>query len=401
MRQLILGLITTTTLLTSCSTNKENPSDIFTKVYSSDNILKQTFSIDASRDTVLKGKAGTTIRISKNTFTDKQGRLVNGNVDIQYKEVLTELEMVLGNLTTTTNGQPLQTGGMIYINATANNEQLNIADNKQIGIVIPTDSAKIGMQLFEGTQDSTGINWENPKSIENAIAPENPLLKDEIQVVEKGTKSRTNIGYIVKGFEDGLNIPAEVTSKMSDIAWGGGGLIISKDSMITIGSYSIQLVKGEIREFVQPDFVSYNAVPTKGYNSFIEDPKTNYIFSVKKLGWANIDRLLNDPRTKEVELITKIENNADFKTIYITMVTEKMFLPGYQMLNETFCFTHNDQEKTQLPIGATATIMATAYKNDKPYFSIQKIVISAKQSLNLKLVETTIDQLKKDLERQL
>jgi hypothetical protein len=140
---------------------------------------------------------------------------------------------------------------------------------------------------------------------------------------------------------------------------------------------------------------------TKGENSFAEDRKTNYIFSIKKLGWANIDRLLEDPRTKEVELITSVENEKEFKFIYVTMITQKMYLPGYQKKDETFCFSHNDEEKQQLPVGETATILATAYKNDKPYFAIKKITITDKQTVAFKLEETTTEKLKAEMKEKI
>ncbi len=158
----------------------------------------------------------------------------------------------------------------------------------------------------------------------------------------------------------------------------------------------------EVVENVNQEIIFIQEVQQpKGVNSFTQDWNTNYVFTMKKLGWANIDRLYSDPRTKDVEFITQVENKEDFKTIYITMVTEKMFLPGYQMKNETFSFTHNDEEKPKLPIGASATIIATAYKNAVPFFVIKKIIISDKQTINLKLVETTKNKLTLDLAMQL
>lgn len=136
-------------------------------------------------------------------------------------------------------------------------------------------------------------------------------------------------------------------------------------------------------------------------NSYEEDSKTKYIFTIKKLGWANIDRLLADPRTTEVELITSIENHSDFKFIYVTLVTQNMYLPGYQKKDNTFSFSHGEEEKQQLPVGETATILATAYKNDKPYFAIQKITITDKQTVSFRLEETTAEKLKADLQAKI
>lgn len=369
MKNIILGLIALTTLISSCSNDKENSTDIFTKVYSRDNLPVQTFRIDTERDTLLKSQAGTTIRIFKNTFVNSNGENVIGSVEIEFKEALTTFDMVLANLTTTTDGKMLQTGGMIYINATSNGQQLAIAENMAIGVILPTDKVVEGMQLFDGVEDSLGINWKNPTPIIN------DLLANDSVIAQADT------------------LPLKVVN----------GKVVVDSARLVISE--LEFDNGQNFEPIEINqeqiFIQEVQPIEKGNNYFIQDYNTSYIFTVKKLGWANIDRLFSDPRTKEIEFITKIENHSDFKTIYVTMVTEKMFLPGYQMKNETFSFTHFDSEKPKLPVGASATIMATAYKNDKPYFSIKKITISDKQTVSLKLTETTLDGLKKELEKQL
>ncbi len=398
MKKLLLGLFATTILLTACKNDKENSTDIFTKVYSADNVATQAFTINADQDTVIKGISGTILRIYKNTFTDSIGQIVSGQINIELKEVLDISDIILCNLTTTSDGQYLQSGGMIYTNATSNGKQIQIADNKEIEVVIPTDSAKNGMQLFEGIQDNIGINWKNP------VALGNNVVAVPLEEIDNNLKKRTNVGFYIKGFEDWKDYPAEVNSKISAIVWEGDGLVLSKDSIIQIGIYTVYLIKRDsIEEFNQLN-VSFNqTAPIKGSNTFTEDPKTNYIFSLKKLGWANIDRFFSDPRTKEVELITSIENHSDFKTIYVSMIVsnQKMYLPGYQKTDNTFSFTHGDFEKTSLPVGETATILATAYKDEKPYFAIKRIIIKDKQTVSFKLDETTMDKLKADLKEKI
>lgn len=384
---MIIGLVVLTTILTSCNNDTENATDVFTKIYSVDNISTQIFSIDANIDNIVTGSHGTKIRINSNTFVDTDGQLINGTVEIHLKEVLTKQEMVLGNLTTNFDGKPLETGGMIFIDAVTNDKKLSIADSKEIQIALPTDSVLTGMLLFSGQQDSLGVKWGNPIEL-----PKKELL-DSMDTGMDIFEKTTNITYTVDGFE---NSPDTVDSEVSRIAWEGAGLKIKNDSVFKIGQYTVRFYKNEKLQ-------KWREIYTfkKGDNSFAEDRKTNYIFSIKKLGWANIDRLLQDPRTKEVELITSIDNQSDFRFIYVTLITQNMYLPGYQKKDDTFCFSHNDEEKQQLPVGETATILATAYKNDKPYFAIQKITITDKQTVKFKLVETTAEKLKEDLQARI
>lgn len=387
--RIINGLFTLAILLTSCNKSKENATDIFTKVYLVDNILTQTFSIDPSIDNIITGSNGTKIRINRNTFIDSSGNQVSGMIEIHLKEVLTTPDMVLGNLTTTFNGMPLETGGMLFIDAISENQKLSIAGNKSIQVALPSDSTLTNMSLFEGVQDSLSIRWTAPEALMNPTVDSAGL---SLSLFEK----TTNIMYSINGFENPEDYPDSIRTEVGRIAWKGDGLKISKDSIFKIGNYTINFYK-------QNRLLKWNEVfiVEKGENSFHVDKNTQYIFSLKKLGWANIDRLLDDPRTKEVELITSIENQSDFKFIYVSLVTQSMYLPGYQKKDNTFCFSHNDEEKQELPVGEIATIIATAYKNDKPFFAIQKITITEKQIITFKLEETTVDKLKADLKEKI
>lgn len=367
---------------------KGNETDVFTKVFSTDNLSTQTYTIDSAKDNLLTGKSGTIIRINKNTFVDKNGDPVRGNIEIELIEVLKPIDMVLGNLTTTFDGKPLETGGMIYIDAKTNGKQVSIGENKQIQLKVPTDSILLGMSIFEGTLNSEGIKWQNPIKI--------PLAEDLDSLIFDSFEKTTNVTYSVDGFENSAKFPAIVDAEVSRIAWEGDGLKISKDSVFKIDKYRVHFYKNDKVTTWSETFSN-----KKGENSFAEDRNTNYIFSIKKLGWANIDRLLEDPSTQEVELITSIGNHSEFKFIYVTLITQNMYLPGYQKKDNTFCFSHSDEEKQQLPIGEKATILATAYVDGKPYFAIEKITISEKQTVSFNLSATTKEKLKFELTQKI
>jgi hypothetical protein len=396
--------------IASCDNEQGQTNDlraIFTHVYNADNLSSSKYSINAERDTVLTSPEGVKIHIPAKAFVNSKGEQINGNVELDFKAALTPEEMVLANLTTTYNGKSLESGGMIFLGASSKEEQLQLAGDKSIDLAVPADTVLPGMSIFEGVQDSAGIKWENPVEIrannikiapvnqDTAIAPENNKFK----------VLRTNVTYTLEGFYNDSVWPEEVERELARIAWKGDGLKITKDSSMMIGKYKLNLHYNdsffEAKEFIGPVF---NMATFNGnVNSFSEDNSTNYIFSIKKLGWANIDRLYDDPRAKEVELITSIDNHSDFSQVYITMIFEKqkIYLPGYQMKDGTYSFTHGDYEKPVLPVGEQATILATAYKNDRPYFSIQKITISPKQSVSFMLKETTIEKLKEELKNNI
>ena len=122
------------------------------------------FEIDPKKDNIIEGNKGTLIAAPKGCFIDKNGNAVTENIQFELTESLSMEEMILSNLTTTSNGEPLETDGMIYINATANGEQLTIDKNNPIYIEIPTEKVKDGMQAYKGTRDEQGnMEWSDPK----------------------------------------------------------------------------------------------------------------------------------------------------------------------------------------------------------------------------------------------
>ncbi len=124
----------------------------------------QLFSIDISKDTTLITKNGALIRIPKGALS------ANGNtVQLEVKEAYSMQDIIKAGLTTQSNGQPLSSGGMIYINAVGEN---TVRITQKISIATPTPFIEKNMQLFKGeAQDDSTINWINPKPL-----PENPQL---------------------------------------------------------------------------------------------------------------------------------------------------------------------------------------------------------------------------------
>jgi mono/diheme cytochrome c family protein len=124
----------------------------------------QLFSIDISKDTTLITKNGALIRIPRGALS------ANGNtVQLEVKEAYSMQDIIKAGLTTQSNGQPLSSGGMIYINAVGEN---TVRITQKISIATPTPFIEKNMQLFKGeTQGDSTINWINPKPL-----PENPQL---------------------------------------------------------------------------------------------------------------------------------------------------------------------------------------------------------------------------------
>lgn len=363
--------------LQSCSGSTNGHEELsaaeqLSEFYSPDNIKDQSFLIDPQKDTVVKGVHGTELRIPKNTFVDLTGNPVSEPVEVKLKEALSPVAIVQANLTTTSNGKQLQTGGMIHVDARSDDWPVKIAADKSIGVSIPEKEKLDGMQFFQGVETENGINWVNPTPLFAEI-PSN-----EMNAVA------------------GVPLKSQPAPAQADF-----GSTTSRNDLDLLFDYVDSIAP--TLPIDQPRDIRGNIAqkPLRGVNSFDVDVNLKYVFEMKALGWANIDRFYQDPRTKEVELVTKITNEDQFDAIFITLVAGNMYLPGYQKKDGTFSFTHDDQEKTELPVGEKAIILATSYKNGTPYFAIVATTIKEKETIALTLNLTNEEALKRELQAKL
>ncbi|MDC0584208.1 hypothetical protein OAO55_00580 [Bacteroidales bacterium] len=131
----------------------------------------QHFNIIADSGATIEGKKGILVIVPDSAFLDSNGNIVSGAVDFELVEALTLESMILYNLTTVSDGKPLETGGMFYINATQNGAQLLVNPKRPLYIEIPTNDKKEGMMAFKGEVTSEGsINWTDPVALKKFLA---------------------------------------------------------------------------------------------------------------------------------------------------------------------------------------------------------------------------------------
>ena len=390
----------------------------------------QSFSCPADRDTVLVSEHGTRIHIEPNTFVDAGGNPVTGNVRVTLREALDPYAIVNCGLYTTYEGQPLQSGGMLEVAAFAGERPLRIARDRSIGVEVPSEDRLDGMSLFVGEKTESGIDWKEPEPIPdprpgNARMPMlRAVITDVELIVEEEPLNIPDVSWTVKYHPDD-NPPAAVDRMMCErFALKGDSLRFPMDSVFIHNGWNIRLHPGNKRcKRLMHDYLAQRQrllrrerqfqagqvqgveewgpgrATRAGTNGFQVDESSSYVFKMKQLGWANIDRLFNCPNTKHVELVTNVSNAADFKTVYISMIVpgQRMFLPGYKKADGTYGFSHGDQEQMRLPVGDEAIILATAYVDGKPWYARQTIRINAKQRVDMILQPTTAEKLREDL----
>ena len=135
-------------------------------------IPAQHFLLNTKNDTVVETKEGIVFALSKESFVDESGKPVEGGIDVVVKEAMNAESIISSGLSTTSNGELLETAGMFYISAYANGKELKINPNKPVHAQVPTNEIKPGMKLFSGEKLPNGqINWVNPIELEKYLVP--------------------------------------------------------------------------------------------------------------------------------------------------------------------------------------------------------------------------------------
>ena len=152
--------------ITSC---KKDETDIISggkyasleEFYATHGAKEQVFTISGSTGGVIFGENGTKITFEPNSFVDSNGDLVTGTVTIILKEVLDLETMILSHMHTTSNGQPLITGGEFYLKAYSGSQELRMAPDKIYSAEVPEDAVLLtDMRAYIGVEDSLNrINW--------------------------------------------------------------------------------------------------------------------------------------------------------------------------------------------------------------------------------------------------
>jgi len=186
MKKIILALFVLMVGLLSCN---EDGTPLVS-FFNTDNLDAQFFDINIGADTILHTKNGATISIKKNAITAGNAR----SVKLEVKEAYGMEAIVKAGLSTQSDGKPLSSGGMIYIDVKDNKDAKIVSP---IGISLPSDNLQEGMQLFKGEKDKDGnINWIAPQPLEpnktlDTIAAGKALFVNNCSSCHRLTKDAT------------------------------------------------------------------------------------------------------------------------------------------------------------------------------------------------------------------
>ncbi len=121
---------------------------------------------------VVLSKQGVLISVPKDAFL-KDGSAYNEPIALQFQEALSGNDILKSGLSTTSNGQLLETGGMVSVTGfTMDGEPLDFNPKVGVYVQVPTKDSCSDMQLFDGERKADGsINWIKPEPLEKIPVP--------------------------------------------------------------------------------------------------------------------------------------------------------------------------------------------------------------------------------------
>jgi hypothetical protein len=456
----ILSQLTLYTLVSflfiNCATDPANSENFIIEEIT---FPKIEFEILANVDTTIFGAQGTRLFIEKETFQFTDGTPAAGTIKIDLQEYYKKSDIALANLSTESNGKLLETGGMLNITATADGKKLEIKPDKRIVVhFLKSEDSYQPMNLFyadNNATDTSASNWEIdtvslvkrtlklggygwwhpsfddstnynfiPKNFVDTGYYWNPIdfyvssynFSDLTKKEVENNMNTNNYEFFNMfndfGVECEMKISTEgfiqnpkVTSKVSNeikqeiIKFLKGlpqlepgknkfGTIIERQGILFIqGGEIVPLYKTReeyLKSFDQK-YAGYENNPIKN----IDDAELEYyIFSVGKLGWINCDRYLEEDQT--IDYIVKTPETPDTKL--------KMVFSNNNSLLMVDAVNGNYQFKG-VPIGRVATIVAIRNTNGKFETAFQEVTISSTLQTNLEFKETTLAELREELEK--
>ncbi len=331
------------------------------------------------RDTVIVGPQGTLFMIPGSAFVGVNAK-TKGCIEIVVKEDFLFSEMLADRLTSTANGKPLSTSGIVYIMASLNGANLQLKPKMKIGILMPkTERMPSGTLLYEGEREKgeknsnpedNAINWKDFQK--NMGVLDSYSRKDLGDWVGCGPQPHERCPLffckiarffgLKKKKGDPLKPPTGCPMDEADYARLQQGIVGSL-------GYNFKNPKDKLGLMLIAE--NWRAQLKDNATQLSNRDLSNWAFAAtNKLGWINFDRLYASKEERTfVSVDIAPQKNIDF---YLVFNREKMLLP---QITEGKDFTKDNI----IPKGMQAKLVVLKYEKGQPYYFIKDITIGDPQ----------------------
>ena len=331
----------------------------------------QTIEFFLKNDTLISGKEGTEIWITKDLFEN----YTNGKITFELKEFYSKEDMILNGLSTVTNkDELLESSGMFYINFKEEGKQLKIKNGKSYDVTIP-NKPLAESNIYYNDNDSV-FKWELS----------NNRLYTEISDIVR------NLKYSQSGKWKYDNIPDKFKKR---VILDSLYIVKKRDSLQYLKILNEDNIK-KVEALIEENSDWDTALEDKNLtgeekttkHNFYQNQYQIYSFTSDKLGWINIDKILAYEVEKE---ITFKNVNQDLKYFSFNLI--------YQNNQSILNYNLNPFEIHSSLVKIAGKIKVVIYANsgNKIMYDSFYIDKNSKSDFDLSFKETTLEKLKQEL----
>lgn len=299
----------------------------------------QTFLVPSNQASEIICAEGSTLKFDPGSFVyADNGQPVEGDVTISVTEYLTDASFVLAGLSTTSDKNLLESGGMIYVAVSAQERPCNLSTNSFYEVSLPAVNEEDGMQLFYS--DNDGKNWSPANRgamldfrTFNTYRPEyinptnNPRPRSFTNAAEYPGGIKKMYEYLhekVKIKEEFMDVTLKATCYVNLTITDKGKIVkvytpkqistyADKDIVTafkTMQNWEVDIAPGMTKKLLLPVKINLIRDPSqltikektlskpesKRYDAKFESDR--YIMTVGQFGWINCDKFFNPEQTR-------------------------------------------------------------------------------------------------------
>jgi len=393
----------------------------------------QVFCINNTKDTSIRCQQGTVIYIKAWSFR-LPADCSNSCVTFKVREDFAKSDMILDGLSTTSNGEPLESQGMLYTEANdCKGRKLNLENGKDITVFLPTDTVRADAKIFKGEwlPGDNIINWKNDSNAVLSHVKQSDLLPCGNFLCGRGDPvvcpgcrfffcrigRFTNViaGVFDKNVRDQNKVfrtcRQRAQTPVTNRALNNSAAVRSLyngncvELKALFDKYGVNNMEQLLLAMNKPLLDSFHVktleqladtllkIKTHDIELAFTDKKISYddlnfyVYNLRELGYSNVDCFASFPKGQLVRVKVNLRPGRDTncKLVFKKIKSIIDFLPG-----------GDHYYLPKVPKGETAWIVAIKYDGLNPLVAIKEITIDRKE-VDIELKPVTIDELKQQL----
>lgn len=143
---------------------KQKSIDDLAAFFEANRVKPTTFTIPNDVDTILVGEKGNRLLVYANSFAHIDGKPIQGDVKIEFKECMSFEDIYFEELTTHTPDGVLESGGMFHIKATADGQEVDLKNNAEMGLISKEEIAGDMYVYYADRDEQNRTIWEKDEA---------------------------------------------------------------------------------------------------------------------------------------------------------------------------------------------------------------------------------------------